>query len=113
MRAGELRHLISIRAPSYAQNSLKDSVVTYAEVLKCWSSIEPLSGREYWKAARVQAETTHVIKIRYTSVAIDTTNIIVFGNRAFEIESILNTDERNREIVMSCKEKEGGLSAYT
>ncbi len=102
MRPGKLRHRLTIQEFTETRDELGDPVETWKDVATVWGSIEPLSGREYYTAEQVNADVTHKVTIRYRAVEVK--NRVLFGDRVFLIESILNTDERNCELVMVCRE---------
>jgi SPP1 family predicted phage head-tail adaptor len=106
MPPGKYPHLVTIEAPESVQDVIGNWELTFAELCKAYASIEPLRGREYWAAAQMQSEITHEIKMRPPGVAITSACEIVFGTRRFEIEVVRNIGERNRELVILCKEKE-------
>ena len=105
MPPGKYPHHVDIEAPVSTQNDIGEWVTTFQKVADAYASIEPLRGREYWAAAQINAETTHEIKMRPLSVSLTTAHEIVFGTRRFEIEVVRNLGERNRELVILCKER--------
>ncbi len=105
MPPGRYPHHVEIHGPTVIDNEIGEPVVTYHKVTQAYASIEPLRGREYWAAAQINAETTHEIKMRPPSVSLTTAHEIVFGTRRFEIEVVRNLGERNRELVILCKEQ--------
>ena len=78
---------------------------TWAKVAETWAAIEPLKGDERWAAAYAQATTTHRVTMRPPGIEITPAHRIIFGSRIFEIESVINVEERNRELVLMCVEK--------
>jgi SPP1 family predicted phage head-tail adaptor len=76
-------------------------------VLETWASIEQVTARERFAAGSLQTDATHVVRIRYASAlaAIDASWSVLFGARRFVL--VLppeNAGERNREIVLTCRE---------
>jgi SPP1 family predicted phage head-tail adaptor len=69
-----------------------------------------MAGREAFTAQREQAEATHKINIRYDSALASVTpkNRILFGSQIFDIESIVNIYERNKDLVFMCREQIDG-----
>ena len=104
MRAGQLRHLVTIESRSATPD-------TYGEPAQTWStlhanqpaSIEPLSGRELIAAQAVQSDVTHRVRMRYVA-GVETKHRIAFGSRVFDIRAIRNIDERGIEWEMLCTE---------
>jgi len=103
MRAGPLRHRITIEAPAETQAADGSIVTTWQAFATSWASIEPLIGREYFAQQREQATVSHKIRMRYQA-GITHKMRVAWGTRLFEIESVLNVGERNREIVLMCSE---------
>jgi SPP1 family predicted phage head-tail adaptor len=104
MRAGKLRHRISIERSIETQDS------SYNEPLLQWvlfaevsASITPLNGRELIRAKQVELEVDTEITIRYLD-GLSPKMRIIYRGRIFEILSIINTEERNRELRLLCSE---------
>ncbi|MFA5866915.1 MAG: phage head closure protein [Actinomycetota bacterium] len=103
MRAGQLRHKIVIQQVLLSQDAYGASVETLSTFATVWTSIEPISGREYFDSAKLNAEITHRIRIRYTA-GITPDMKVLFGSRTFDILSIIDREERNREMELMCAE---------
>jgi SPP1 family predicted phage head-tail adaptor len=100
---GALRHRITIEAPVETQGedgTVTQAWETYAAV---WASIEPLIGKEYFAQQREQAAVSHKIRMRALD-GVTHKMRVSWGPRLFEIESALNVGERNRELVLMCRE---------
>jgi len=67
------------------------------------ASIEPISGREYFSAQTTQADVTHRINLRYVA-GVKPKMRVKYGSRIFDILSVSNVDERNRELQLMCRE---------
>jgi len=103
MRIGPMRHRITLEAPAESQGSDGSVTRTWAPFATVWASVEPLLGREYFDAQREQADVSHRVRMRYLAGV--THNMrVVLGSRVFEIESVLNAGERDRELVLMCRE---------
>ena len=104
MRAGQLRHLVTIEQRSSTPD-------TYGEPAQTWTtlhanqpaSIEPLSGRELITAQAVQSDVTHRLRMRYVA-GVQTKHRILFGSRVFDIRAVRDVNERNIELEMLCTE---------
>ena len=103
MRAGPMRQRITIETPTETQAADGSITRTWETFITVWASIEPLAGREYFAAAREQADVSHRIRMRYTEGITHKTRVS-FESRIFEIESVINTGERNRELILMCRE---------
>jgi SPP1 family predicted phage head-tail adaptor len=105
MRTGVLRHYIEIQAPEVVIDDLGYQEVVWTAAAHAWANIEPLKGDEYFAAASTQAQVSHKVTMRPPGIEVTSANRIVFGSRTLEIESVLNLEERNRELQLMCKEK--------
>jgi SPP1 family predicted phage head-tail adaptor len=104
MQAGRLRHRLVFETPATTEDTFGEVVdAPYAAVATVWGSVEPLSGREQLWAQQVQAEITHKVRVRYSNLVTPECRIR-FGTRYFNILSIINREERNRELEIMCKE---------
>lgn len=108
MRTGLLRHYVEIHALTIIEDDIGNQTEEWAKVAEAWAAIEPIQGNEKLTAAYMQAETTHKVTMRAPGVEVTPANRILFGSRTLEVESALNLEERNRELVLMCKEKVGG-----
>jgi len=103
MRAGDLRHRITLQQKTETRDSFGAVIETWNDVATLYASIEPLRGKEFFDAQQVNAEVTIRIRIRYRSGV--TPNMrVLFGTRTFDIQSVINVDERNREMILMCRE---------
>jgi len=103
IRAGELRHRVTIQQKSVTRNTLGEEVVTWQDVATVWADVQPLSGKEYFDAQQVNAEVTVRIRIRYRT-GVKPEMRVVFGSRVFDIQAVINVDGRNQELQLMCKE---------
>lgn len=94
----------------------------WCEVTKAWVGLEPLNGRELLLAQQVQAHTTLKLTTTWTPTiaAVDTACRMKIAKltpvkpnepksddnfRIFNIESLMNVREQNRELEMMVVEK--------
>jgi SPP1 family predicted phage head-tail adaptor len=105
MRAGTLRHIVSIQARDTAQESVYGSQgTTWTEVYgNVPVAITPLTGKEREIAMAIFPDSQFEIDMRYLP-GLTVSHRIVYGTRIFDILNIDNIDERNRELVLTCKE---------
>lgn len=82
----------------------------WSEVGRGWASVEPLGGRENFVASGEMSSVTHQITTSYqASLEITPADRIRYRDRSnhdryFDIQSIINTEERNREWILNCVE---------
>jgi SPP1 family predicted phage head-tail adaptor len=103
MRAGPLRCRVTIEEPAETQGADGAILTAWETFATTWASVEPLIGKEYFAQQREQATVSHKIRMRHIA-GITHKMRIAWGTRLFEIESVLNVGERNREIVLMCSE---------
>ena len=109
MRAGRLRHLISLQ--KYIDNELMGPgffiFFQYQEKsISAYASIEPVNSRSRITKHQYYLDTTHEVTLRYSS---DIENInnswrILFGDRIFIITGVIDINEHNQTILLHCKE---------
>lgn len=75
------------------------------EVKTVWAHVRPISGREFWQAQQINAEISHKIIIRYTE-AVNRTNLISYNGRIFDIQYLINVDEKNKWLEIQALERE-------
>lgn len=108
MRAGKLNKLITIQAEPTERDTFGqrtgDWTAVYTDVP---ASIEPIQGSEKYAANQFNAETSHLISIRHEGRTVTPLHRVKYGERYFEIISVINVGERNREYRMECSESIG------
>lgn len=103
MMSGRLRHKIVIQNPSESNGSYGETVTTWGTFATVWASVEPLNGREYFESQQTNAEVNFRFRIRYTA-SITPKMRISYDSRTFDIISVINVNERDRETVLMAKE---------
>lgn len=104
MEPGRMRHRIRIQRLGQARNEFGEPEDHWEDVATVWSSIQPVSGREFMEALKAQAEVTHRVTIRYTP-AVKASMRVLFGDRVLDILHILDAWEQHREMTLLCKER--------
>lgn len=104
MRAGRLRHRLSLQSPTITNTSTGTITESWGTTATIWGSVEPLRGREFYDSALINSDITSRIVVRYTS-DIEPNYKIVFGTRTFLIVSIIDIDERNKEMNLMVTEE--------
>jgi len=103
IQSGRLRHRITIQSPTETQDTYGEPVPTWSTYLTAWASVEPIKGREYWESQQINAEVTHKIIMRYRS-GLNPKMRVSWGNRTFNIHSILNEYERDNKLTLMVTE---------
>lgn len=106
MKAGELRHRIKIQKLDEAQGGTGEILkgdADWTDFATRSAAIEPLQGRELFIAQQVSAEVNTRVRLRHLA-GVTPRMRILFDGREFDIKSVLNLGERNRETELLCKE---------
>lgn len=99
MRAGKLRHRITIQKPGRARDPVTGGWIDgWTEVARPWASIEPLSAREFIAAQASQSAVTARIVIRYRP-DIDATMRILYRGRVYNIHGVLADPKSGLEYL--------------
>lgn len=106
LNPGTLRHRIHFQGTAEVSDGAGGFEETWATEVSAWASIEPMNGYEKFTAGKTEAFATHKITMRYQN-GISADQRILFGDRSFNIEEIINVDERN--AVLRLKVTEGGI----
>jgi len=108
LRAGTLRHQVTIQQPTDAlAGTYNDVSRTWSSITDgsdIWASIEPIQGRELWHAMQAKSAITHRVTIRYIADVTSKMRVI-FGTRTFEIVSVINPMELGEMLELLCVEK--------
>jgi SPP1 family predicted phage head-tail adaptor len=102
MRAGKLRHVVTIKSKTVTQDSYNQEIITWTEVATVRAAIETPTGNEYLDVESKGASISHKVTIRYYR-SLAPTMIVVWGSRTFEIIAVLD-DNQNRETLLMCNE---------
>lgn len=103
IRAGELRHLAKFKEPTVAAVDGDTTLEPFVEEFEAWVAIDPVAGTEQTVGDQVQASRGSLVKMRYDSRVHERLTMTARG-RVFEIMSVLNLDERDIELQLTCRE---------
>ena len=103
MRAGRLRNYITIQQPTETHDANLELILTWSTFTQCWASIEPLIGREYWSARQILSEISGKIRMRYIN-GITTKMKVIDGSKSYDIEAVIDFENRHEELILLVKE---------
>lgn len=103
MRAGQLRHRVTLQSKSVVQNTFGEETITWTDTATIWAAVEPLRGREFLEARQDQAEVSTRIRMRYRS-GVAPEMRAVFGSHTYNIQAVIHLEERQRELHLMCSE---------
>ncbi|MCP3680269.1 MAG: phage head closure protein [Gammaproteobacteria bacterium] len=100
IQSGKLRHKISIQSLVETQSSFGEPVQSWSSfTTNVWASIEPLKMQERFIADQFMSNVEKKITIRFTT-GIEPKQRVINNSLSYDIESIINPDERNRELQL-------------
>ena len=103
MQAGWLRHRITIQKLTETRSASGAVVNSWSTHVSAWASIEPLKGQEYLAAKAQDASVDLRVRMRYQAGVTQKMRVL-YGSRVFEIVSVINSLEKNKELQLMCKE---------
>lgn len=107
MRAGKLRHRVTIQRLETIKNQYGDVTKEWVDVATTWVSIEPLRGEKRFHALQILASASHEVIMRALPKQLRPKpgNRLLFGDRILDIYSVLDVDERGRTLGLLCVEQ--------
>ena len=109
IKAGKYNKVSTLQKRDYDKERKNN---TYGALRPIWknvatvrASVEPLQGREYFSGPFQIGENIVRIRIRYLE-GITRKMRIRYGNRLFDIYSVIDSMESHRELQLMCKEGE-------
>ena len=103
MKAGELRHRVTLQEATETRDTTGAIVTVYVDRATVWGAVEPLTGREFFQAQAVNAETTTRIRIRYWQGIVPKMRATWDGH-TYDIQEVREVESRRRELHLMCKE---------
>lgn len=107
LQVNELRRRVQLQSNVPAATGYGQRQPNWQTVGTYWAQVRPLSGRELENARQIKAEVTHRITLRYQGPAapLNPTQRFLLEGRVFNIVSVVNVDERNRQYDCLCTEQ--------
>lgn len=108
MKAGQLRHRVTLQTATETQNTFGELTRTWATLATVWGSVEPLTGREFMDGRLVEAEISTRIRIRRRSDVTEANRVVWSepGGTAhtFEVVAVIEDATHQREQQLMCTE---------
>ena len=84
--------------------------ITWSDFVTVWAHMMPMDGTERFANEHLAGERATKIRIRWSSTTAQITEKFraVYGSRIYDIISILNRNERNKELIIMAKERLSG-----
>jgi SPP1 family predicted phage head-tail adaptor len=103
IKAGELARPVQLLKPTLTPTASGERSRTYTVIASPWAKIEPLSGHELERARSFGGEVSHRIEIRHHD-DVQRDYKVVYKNRSFFINGILNDLEDGVKQILYCTE---------
>ncbi len=100
MRAGLLRHRLTLEKPTEAVGAWGDGTPTYTTQATVWGQVEGITGLD---RGGIVAEAEYRVRTRYRS-DVDPRWRIGWGTRKLGILSAVDPDGRTRELLVFARE---------
>jgi SPP1 family predicted phage head-tail adaptor len=103
MNPGELRHMVAIQSKPSTPNANGQIDDTWTTILTAHAKIEPAGQPAQIVAGAELPNVTHIVTMRFRS-NITTRNRLVYAGRVFDIESVIDIEERHFWLQLGCSE---------
>ena len=102
MKAGGLRHRVTLESPTEVIDAVGGVTKTWAEYAEAWARRVPQGAAERLLGQQVVSTRNAAWSIRYrTDVLV--THRLVEGSTIWDINGITDPDDRRRELILACK----------
>lgn len=103
MRAGKLRHRVTIQRLTETRDDAGGLVPTWTDYAQVFASVEPLRGREFFAGQEKQSRVDTRIRIRYLADVTPKMRV-EYGAHVYEIVNIIDPEMRHQEMQLMCYE---------
>lgn len=100
---GVLRHRVDVQRLTQTDNDDGTFGESWLTVDSVWASVQPLTGVEYFEAQQAKSLATHRVRMRHYP-GLTVKHRLLFNGRTFNIEAVMDIDERNIVTQAMCKE---------
>lgn len=109
MRAGSLRHVVTVQAVTETRSATGDPTPTWATVsggLHCWAEIAAVGGQERMAADTLASEATHTVTMRYRpDLTLTTKHRLLWGSRVLNVRRVDDSRIYRGERTLLCTEE--------
>jgi SPP1 family predicted phage head-tail adaptor len=108
MRAGKLRHRVTLQRKTSTRDAAGQHIEPWTDLGTVRASIEPLSGIERLDGGAEYAESTVRVRMRHSSLtgSLTPADRLSYGGQVYDIQNVANLWERDRELVLMCSRAE-------
>ena len=101
MRAGWLRHRVTIQNKVVTRDAYGEEDFTWTNYITVWASVEPARGREFMQQTTEQVTYDTIIRIRY-GVTVTPEHRIVWNGQYYDVRSVVSILEKRKELELQC-----------
>ena len=101
MRAGWLRHRVTIQEKVVTRDAYGEEDFTWANVRTVWASVEPMRGREFLQAQTEQVVYDTIVRMRY-GIDVTPENRLMWNNQYYDVRSAISILEKQKELELQC-----------
>lgn len=98
-----MRRRVTIRTNGQTPDGMGGYTETFFDSDEIHACIEPLEGREQLQAMQTGMQRPHRITMRYRT-GLQGASFLVYDSRQFDIKSVVDPEERHRELVILADE---------
>jgi SPP1 family predicted phage head-tail adaptor len=109
MSIGQMKRRVTVQAITRTADSYGGQTETATSVATLWAYVEPLQGDEQLRAMQTGIQRPHRFTVRYRD-DISAAEELIYNGRTFDVKSVVDTDERHRELVILADEVLAGVS---
>lgn len=103
MRAGQLRHLVSVQRTTESRSASGAVTNSWATLYSnVHARVNELSGLELIRAQRFDADVLYEVSMRYVA-DLRPKDRVIYGNDTLEIAAAINPDATRRETKLYCR----------
>jgi len=103
MQAGKLNKRMMVETYTVIKDRHGAPIESWAPAFPVWAHVQPLTGSERFIAQQVVPTASSKVTMRWRNTIKEKDRLKLSG-RIFQIESLQNVDERNKELQAICVE---------
>ena len=104
IRAGDLRHRVTVQRRVTSQDTFGAEVESWATVAVVWAAVEPLIGAEIFAAQRVAPHAKVRVRMRWMGGLTPENTRLLFNGRVMCPAIVLDPGELRRQLDVLCME---------
>lgn len=98
-----MRRVVTIRSVTLTPDGMGGHTETPTDVANIPARVEPLEGRELLQAQQIGMVRPHRFTLRYRT-GLTGSKTIIYDSRSFDIKSVMDPEEKHRELIITADE---------